>query len=73
MTHTLKRTFPDGSRRFCYGLFFIALLASGIGGAVVSGYLDAAFPEKMQLWLAASVGGSFGPIAVDAMRRVLKI
>lgn len=66
----MMRTLPNGQTRFCYGLATLALVASGIAGAIVASYFGDETSQKMVLWTAAAIGGNLGPLAVDIVRRV---
>lgn len=67
----MMRTLPDGRQKFCYGLFTLALVVSGILGLLLSYWLDASLSDQMTLWMSAAVGGNLGPLIVDLTRRVV--
>lgn len=70
----MTRKLPDGSTRFCYGLFTVALIVSGVAGLLVAqasgGGMES---ERMGLWLSATIGGNLGPLIVDIARKMLNV
>lgn len=61
----------NGKQRFCYGLFFTALITSAVCGAILAYWLGASLSDQASVWLAAAVGGNLGPLLVDVARRAV--
>ena len=77
----MTRIMPDGRKKFCYGLFIVTLVVSGLAGAVLAAKFDFFVPyfygpggttERMTLWFAAAVGGNIGPLFIDLLRMLIK-